>query len=97
MPLIEEHVKISLVRTGKEYRGLHEWLDKDPALKAERHDLTKIFEYAPIIEERFGKEGLKEYLQHLQNDIKAKFEHLRLDFENSLKETMAYFGIKKSK
>lgn len=94
MPPIKEHVRISMERTGKAYQELHEWLDGDPEKKAERHDITKIYEYGKMIEERFGKEGLQEYLKHIHDDIKAKVEHILKDFEKTMAEALNYFGIK---
>jgi hypothetical protein len=38
MPSIEKHIEISLRRTGKPYREVHEWID-DPQKKNERHDI----------------------------------------------------------
>jgi len=62
MPSIEKHVEKSRQRTGKDYLELHEWIDKDPEKKVERHDITKIYEYGKMMEERYGPEGLQEYL-----------------------------------
>lgn len=42
MPSIEKHVGTSRQRTGKDYLELHEWIDKDPATKVERHEITRI-------------------------------------------------------
>jgi hypothetical protein len=44
MPPIEKHLKTSLDKTGKDFKAVHEWLDGDPARKAECHDITKISE-----------------------------------------------------
>lgn len=57
MPPINDHLKTSMERTGKDYREVHEWIDADPAKKAERHDITKIYEYGKMMEERHGKEA----------------------------------------
>lgn len=94
MPPVEKHLKTSLERTGKEHRELHEWLDGDADRKAERHDITKIYEYGKIIEEKYGKEGLQEYIQHIHDDVKAKFEHIQHDLEKAIADTLAYFGVK---
>ncbi len=93
MPPIEKHVQESAARTGREFRSVHEWLDKDPDKKAERHDITRIYEFGKLIEDQHGKEGLQEYIRHLHVDIKAKFHHLQQDLEKSLAETLAYFGV----
>ena len=57
MPPVMKHLKTSSERTGNEYRELHEWLDNDPEKKAERHDITKIYEYGKIIEDKYGYRG----------------------------------------
>jgi hypothetical protein len=94
MPPVPGHTKSSLERTGKEYKEVHEWLDMDPEKKAERHDITKIYEYGKMIEEKYGLEGRNEYIRHLHDDVKAKFTHLQHDFEKQINDTLAYFGIK---
>lgn len=94
MPPIKEHIKASIGRTGKEYNDVHEWLDLDPDKKAERHDITKIYEYGKAIEEKYGREALQEYIQHIHDDVKAKFEHLQHDLEKAIADTLAYFGVK---
>jgi hypothetical protein len=94
MPPVASHTKASQERTGKDYRDIHEWLDLDLEKKAERHDITKIFEYGKMIEEKYGKEGREEYVRHLHDDVKAKFSHLQHDFEKQLADTLAYFGVK---
>ncbi|GAB4482811.1 MAG: hypothetical protein OHK006_02070 [Thermodesulfovibrionales bacterium] len=94
MPPIDKHVFTSSERTGKDFRELHEWLDKDPEKKAERHDITRIHEYGKEIEEKFGKEGLEEYIRHLHDDVKAKFMHIQQDMEKEITDTLAYFGVK---
>ena len=94
MPPIEKHLKTSLEACGKDCRAVHEWLDSDPAKKAERHDLTKMFENGAMIEQQYGKEAREEYIRHLRDDVKAKFDHLKHDFEKQLADTLAYFGVK---
>ncbi len=94
MPPIEKHLKISLERTGKDYREIHEWIDGDPAKKAERHDVTKIYEYGQIFKDKYGDEALQEYLQHIHDDLKAKFQHVQDDLEKAVADTLAYFGVK---
>jgi uncharacterized protein len=94
MPSIEKHVEISRQRTGKDYLELHEWIDKDPATKVERHDITKIPEYGKMMEEKYGPEGLQEYLRHIHDDFTARFGHVREDVEKAINDTLAYFGVK---
>ena len=96
MPPIEKHVAISRQRTGKEYRELHTWIDDaDPKTKAERHDITRIFVFGKRIEKHHGQEGLNEYLQHIHDDVAAKFEHLQHDVEKMTGDILVYFGVKK--
>ena len=94
MPPIEKHLKTSLDARGKDFKAVHEWLDGDPARKAERHDITKIFEFGTMFEQQYGKEAREEYIRHLHDDVKAKFEHLKHDLDKQMNETLAYFGVK---
>jgi hypothetical protein len=94
MPPVPGHTKSSLDRTGKDYKEVHEWLDLDPENKVDRHDITKIHEYGTMIEQKYGVEARQEYIRHLHDDMKAKFNHLQHDFEEQITDTLAYFGIK---
>jgi len=71
MPTINEHFKLSSERTGKEYRELHEWIEGFHSTKKEkedRHNIIKIPKFLFFIEEKFGKEGVREYLYHIKED-----------------------------
>ncbi|MBI5971408.1 MAG: hypothetical protein HY884_09680 [Deltaproteobacteria bacterium] len=94
MPPVNDHLKISMERTGKEYREVHEWLDADPAKKAQRHDITKIHEYGQMIEEKYGTEAREEYIRHIHDDVKAKFNHIQHDIEKAVTGALLYFGVK---
>ncbi len=94
MPPIEKHLMISLERTGKDYREVHEWIDGDPAKKAERHDVTKIYEYSQMFKDKYGDEALQEYIQHIHDDLKGKFDHVQEDLQKAVADTLAYFGVK---
>lgn len=94
MPTIENHLQISVKRTGKDYRDVHEWIDGDPEKKAERHDITRIYEYGKMFEEKYGKEALHEYIQHIHDDVKTKFNHIQHDLEKTIADTLEYFGVK---
>jgi uncharacterized protein len=94
VPSIEKHMEISRQRTGKDYLELHEWIDKDPEKKVERHDITKIYEYGKMMEGKFGPEGLQEYLRHIHDDFMARFGHVKEDMEKGIDATLAYFGVK---
>ena len=74
MPPVEKHVKLSLGRTGKEYRDIHEWFDSKEVSYNERvarHNIINIPKYLPSIKKQFGEEGAKEYLYHIKED----YEH----------------------
>jgi hypothetical protein len=94
MPSIEKHVKASLDTRGKDFKEVHEWLDGDPTKKAERHDITRIFEFGMMFDQQYGKEAREEYIRHLHDDVKAKFDHLKHDLEKQMADTLAYFGVK---
>lgn len=91
MPPIEEHIKKSIERTGRDYRDIHEWVD-DPEKKAERHDLGRVLELGKTFEEKYGEEGAREYVQHLQDDLSSRFGHLLEDVEKLVAENLKYFG-----
>ena len=94
MPPFEKHIKTSKEITGKDFKEVHEWIDMDPLKKDERHDITKIHEYGTMFEQKYGAEAKQEYIRHLHDDVKSKFDHLKHDFEKQLADTLAYFGIK---
>lgn len=89
MPKIDVHLKESLDRTGKEYKELHEWID-DSSKKPEHHDITKMYQHAKEIEEKWGKEAAQEFINHIQTDVKAQVSRIQEDIKNVL----SYFGIK---
>ena len=89
MPKVEVHLRESLERTGKEYTELHEWID-DPSLKPEHHDITKVIGHANEIREKWGEESVKEFINHIQTDVKAQVSRIQEDIKNVL----SYFGIK---
>ncbi|MGD9819759.1 MAG: HDIG domain-containing metalloprotein [Desulfomonilaceae bacterium] len=93
MPSIEKHSETNRDRTGRDYLELHEWIDKDPLTKVERHDITKIHEYGQMMLDKYGSEGLQEYLQHIHDDLLARFGHVKEDLEKSVQDTLAYFGV----
>ena len=83
MPTIDVHTKTSIERTGKDYKDVHEWVDKDAAKKVERHDVTKMPQNIKEVELVWGEEGVREYVQHIHDDIKKR-----------IADTLAYFGVK---
>ncbi len=94
MPPIDYHLKVSMERTGKEYREVHEWLDADTDKKADRHDITMIHEHGKMMEEKYGKEAREEYIRHIHDDVKAKFHHIQQDIEKAVTGALSYFGVR---
>ncbi|MEW6295173.1 MAG: hypothetical protein AB1467_02655 [Candidatus Diapherotrites archaeon] len=71
MPSLEKHIELSFKRTGREHREVHEWLDGrklSAKERIERHDIANIPKFLPAVEKQFGREGVKEYLQHIKDD-----------------------------
>ncbi len=71
MPSIEKHIQLSLKRTGNEHREIHKWLDSNSISyrdRIARHSIVNIPNFLPIVERQFGKEGAREYLQHIKDD-----------------------------
>jgi len=91
MPPIEKHIQRSIEKTGKNYKEIHEWID-DPEKKSERHDLGRLLEFGKMFEEKYGQEGARQYVQHLQDDLNARFGHLLEDIEKLISENLSYFG-----
>ena len=94
MPSIEKHVEISVQRTSKPYREVHEWID-EPQHKNERHDITRVLEFSRMFEEKYGEEAAREYVQHLADDLNGKFNHLVEDVQALVDKTLVYFGARK--
>lgn len=96
MPPVTFHCQSSMKRTGREWKEVHEWID-DPDHKNERHDFTRILDFAPMIREKWGEEGVKEYIEHLREDMDKKFAKLAHEYEEKLADAYAYFGIRRRK
>jgi hypothetical protein len=94
MPSIDKHAEISKQRTNKFHREVHEWID-DPQHKDERHDITKIPDTFQMFKEKYGEEAAREYVQHLADDVKGKFNHLIEDVQTLIDKNLTYFGVKK--
>lgn len=92
MPPTEKHFATSMARTGKDYADLHRWID-DAEHKNERHDFTRIWEFAPGIAGQYGEEGVREYIEHLREDMEKKFGKIRDEHEAAMAGACAYFGI----
>lgn len=105
MPKISEHIQRSIDNTGKDYKEVHGFVD-NAATKFHRHDITRIFEIGKYFEKTQGQEAVQEYIQHIHDDVKSKFEHLFEDLEKIVSsetmpkiqklvwDTLRYFGIK---
>jgi hypothetical protein len=91
MPPIDKHMQKSSERTGKDYREIHQWID-NPEKKLERHDLSRVLEFGEMFRKSHGDEGAREYVHHLQEDLKARFRHLLDDVEKLVSEQLKYFG-----
>ncbi|MBI4964470.1 MAG: HDIG domain-containing protein [Desulfomonile tiedjei] len=94
MPSTEEHVEISRQRTGKDHRELHEWMDADPGKKVERHDVNRICEYGQLMKALYGEEGLEEYVQHIYDDVIARYLRGKTDLESAILAQTAFFALK---
>ena len=94
MPSIEKHVEVSMQRTSKAYREVHEWID-EPQHKNERHDITRVLEFSRMFEEKYGEEAAREYVQHLADDLNGKFNHLVEDVQALVDKTLVYFSARK--
>jgi uncharacterized protein len=92
MPPTEKHLQSSISRTGRDYADLHYWID-DPVLKAERHDFTKIWDFGSEIKAKFGEEGLREYIEHLREDIDVKLMKIWGKDAATRDEALDYYGI----
>ena len=93
MPPTAKHYATSKERVGRDHAALHDWID-DPVNKNPRHDFTRIWEFAPLVRERFGEEGVAEYIEHLREDVENKFRKLLGEPSAELRQAMAYFGIR---
>lgn len=91
MPTIDKHIKKSLEKTGRDFKEIHEWID-DPEHKVERHDMGRVLEFSKMFEEKYGEEGAREYVRHLQDDVKGRFGHLLEDVEKLIADNLKYFG-----
>ena len=69
----------------------------NPDHKNERHDFTRIADFTPIILEKFGEDGVKEYVNHLREDMDKKFAKLKKEYEEKMTDAYAYFGIRGKK
>lgn len=74
MPSLKGHIRLSVKRTGKEFRELNEWMDGSSVRyrdRIERHKIPNIPKFTPVVESLFGKEAVDEYVQHLRDDYEG--------------------------
>jgi len=94
MSATTKHMHTSLSRTGKDYAELHAWIN-DPDHQLDRHDFTKILDFAPEIKAKFGAEGLREYIEHLREDLDSKFTKIWGKDTATRDEALDYYGIRR--
>lgn len=82
MPPIDVHLKNSKQRTGREYEELHRWIDDDKVNAPEIHDISKIPENIIYVCEKWGDEGVREFVFHIKEDM-----------EHRMRENFQYFGL----
>lgn len=93
MPPLSDHLKKSKERTGNEYREVHEWLDGNPEKAAERHDITRMYMNGKMFDDQHGSEARAEYIEHIREDMRVKFNSIRQEYEKNMAGAMAYFGV----
>ncbi|MBF0127786.1 MAG: hypothetical protein HQM02_11320 [Magnetococcales bacterium] len=94
MPTTEKHQQISMTRTGSDHGALHRWIN-DPNMQLARHDFTRIPEFTPEVREKFGENGVLEYVEHLRVDMETKFTNIWGKDESVRDDALAYFGIRR--
>jgi hypothetical protein len=94
MPPTVKHLQTSVSRTGKDYSELHHWID-DPVMKYEHHDFTKIWDFGHEIKAKYGEEGLREYIEHLREDMDVKLMKIWGDSDELRDDALDYYGIRK--
>ena len=108
MPNLNVHCRISEIRTGKEFRELHSWIDEGTKYLKHNHRLERHFfieEYKDFVKEKWGEKAVVEWLFHIALDnletankfalnIYSKtFEEISVSFDD--KEISACKFIKK--
>lgn len=75
MPKTNIHIESSVRKTGKGYENIHGFVDLE-SKKPQRHDITKMTTYSNLIELKYGSEAAQEFVQHIHDDMRCKFESL---------------------
>ena len=77
MPNLKKHCLISKKRTGNEFKDLHEWMDEGHKFLGQDHRFERHSgAYIPYVMETWGKEGVKEFLNHIiegSDDFKINY------------------------
>jgi hypothetical protein len=71
MPILDEHCKISLKRTSKDYRELHEWIDEPKEYYGKNHRIERHSDNEFIrefITKKWGEKAVIEWLFHIAVD-----------------------------
>lgn len=74
MPSLEEHISLSRMRAGKEWREVHEWVDGRGLSRSQRlarHNIFMLGKNMRAAERMFGSDGAKEYFHHICEDYEA--------------------------
>lgn len=101
MPKIEEHARLSKIRTGKPFLELHEWVNeecKNPNIYPKRHDITKIPRNLKIVKEKFGDDAIEEFLYHIGEDYEKDKAYRMMKLLLTMKRAVfSPFSLLKSK
>lgn len=79
MPTVKEHCRISKNRCDYDYEDLHKWMDEPQQYfgmdhRLERHTLHDI--YMKYVMEKWGKQGVLEFINHIIEDYKQTAEKI---------------------
>ena len=47
-----------------------------------------------MFKDKYGEEAAREYVQHLSDDIKGRFNHVLEDLSKDMASAISYFGSK---
>ncbi len=72
MPKTDVHIEASARKTGNPHQAVHAFVDF-VGKKPERHDITKMVDFANLMESKYGVEAAQEFIQHIHDDFSNKF------------------------
>lgn len=93
MPNLEIHCIISRLRTGQEYKELHQWMDEGTKFLKHNHRLERHFyteEYKDFITEKWGKKAVVEWLFHIALDNLETANKFAVDAYSSIFDKMTF-------